>query len=86
MVGHQANARILDAVGERLGLDPERCYITVDRHGNTSAASIPLALADARAAGLLTPGMRILLTAFGGGLTWGSCLLEWPAQMARTSA
>lgn len=86
MVGHQANARILDAVGERLGLDPERCYMTVDRHGNTSAASIPLALADARAAGLLTPGMRILLTAFGGGLTWGSCLLEWPAQMARTSA
>jgi len=77
LVGHQANQRILDTVAERLGIPGERCHLTVDRHGNTSAASIPLALADARAAGLLRPGMRLLLTAFGGGLTWGSCLLTW---------
>jgi 3-oxoacyl-[acyl-carrier-protein] synthase III len=79
LVGHQANLRILEAVGQRLGLDMERCHITVDRHGNTSAASIPLALEDARMAGRLRPGMQVLLTAFGGGMTWGSCLLRWSA-------
>ena len=77
MVGHQANLRILAAVAERLELPEERCQISVDRHGNTSAASIPLALADARAQGRLEPGTRLLLTAFGGGLTWGSCLVTW---------
>lgn len=77
LVGHQANLRILEAVGQRLGIAEERCHITVDRHGNTSAASIPLALQDARAAGRLRPGMQVLLTAFGGGMTWGSCLLRW---------
>jgi 3-oxoacyl-[acyl-carrier-protein] synthase-3 len=86
LVGHQANARILDAVAERLGIDGARCHITVDQHGNTSAASIPLALADARATGVLTPGMRVLLTAFGGGLTWGSCLLEWSTAGAGARA
>lgn len=79
-VGHQANARILDAVGARLGIDPSRMHVTVDRHGNTSAASIPLALGDAREAGVLEPGMRLLLTAFGAGLTWASCLVTWPAS------
>jgi 3-oxoacyl-[acyl-carrier-protein] synthase-3 len=77
LVGHQANQRILEAVGSRLGIAEGRTHITVDRHGNTSAASIPLALADARAAGLLRPGMTLLLTAFGGGLTWGSCVMTW---------
>ena len=77
MVGHQANLRILEAVGQRLGVPEDRCHITVDRHGNTSAASIPLALDDARQQGLLDPGARLLLTAFGGGLTWGSCVLTW---------
>jgi 3-oxoacyl-[acyl-carrier-protein] synthase-3 len=77
MVGHQANLRILTAVAERLGLPEERCQVSVDRHGNTSAASIPLALWDARAQRRLVPGTRLLLTAFGGGLTWGSCLLTW---------
>jgi 3-oxoacyl-[acyl-carrier-protein] synthase III len=76
-VGHQANVRILDAVAQRLQLDPARAHITVDRHGNTSAASIPLALVDARDAGRLDPGDRVLLTAFGAGLTWGACLLTW---------
>ncbi|MBN2623165.1 MAG: ketoacyl-ACP synthase III [Acidimicrobiales bacterium] len=79
-VGHQANKRILDAVVDRLGMPPERCHVTVDRHANTSAASIPLALADARAAGRLHPGSRVLLTAFGAGLTWGSTLLTWTTE------
>ena len=77
LVGHQANSRILDAVVQRLGLDPGRSHLTVDQHANTSAASIPLALADARDAGRLHPGDTVLLTAFGAGLTWGSCLLTW---------
>lgn len=77
-IGHQANARILDAVVRRLGLDPAVAHTTVDRHGNTSAASLPLALADARAAGRLRPGARVLLVAFGAGLTWGGCLLTLP--------
>jgi 3-oxoacyl-[acyl-carrier-protein] synthase-3 len=74
LVGHQANARILNAVGERLGVPPERCTVNIDRYGNTSGATIPLALADAG----LTTGDRVLITAFGGGLTWGSALLTWP--------
>ncbi len=74
LVGHQANARILNAVGERLGVPTERCTVNIDRYGNTSGATIPLALADAG----LVAGDRVLLTAFGGGLTWGSALLTWP--------
>jgi 3-oxoacyl-[acyl-carrier-protein] synthase-3 len=81
VVGHQANQRILEAVGQRLDVPEGRTHITVDRHGNTSAASIPLALADAREVGLLHAGSRLLLTAFGGGLTWGSCLLTWAGSV-----
>ena len=77
LVGHQANGRILDAVATRLGIPADRCVVTVDRHGNTSSASIPLALADARERGALRPGALVLLTAFGAGLTWGSCLVRW---------
>ncbi|HEY4459223.1 MAG TPA: beta-ketoacyl-ACP synthase III [Pseudonocardiaceae bacterium] len=77
-VGHQANQRILDAVGRDLGIAPEHVYVNVDRVGNTVAASIPLALADASAEGALRPGHKVLLTAFGGGLTWGSVALTWP--------
>lgn len=76
-VGHQANARILDAVARRLGIPEGRAFLAIARYGNTSAASIPIALADAREQGHLEVGMRILLTAFGAGLTWGSCLLRW---------
>jgi 3-oxoacyl-[acyl-carrier-protein] synthase III len=76
-VPHQANARILEAVARRLDIDDEHCVVTVDRHGNTSAASIPLALAEARREGRLSKGDRVLLTAFGAGLTWGSALVEW---------
>lgn len=78
LVGHQANTRILHAVAEQLGLPPERAVLNIDRVGNTSAASIPLALADAMADGLLRAGDRVLLTAFGGGATWGSATLTWP--------
>lgn len=76
-VGHQANLRILDAVAAKVGVPDAAVHTTVDKHGNTSAASIPLALADAHAAGRLQPGDRVLLTAFGAGLTWGSCLVTW---------
>jgi len=76
-VGHQANIRILDGVAEKLGIPAERCHTTVHLHGNTSSASIPLCLADARDAGRLPDGTRVLLTAFGAGLTWGSALLTW---------
>ncbi|MFG2121794.1 beta-ketoacyl-ACP synthase III [Streptomyces sp. NPDC048710] len=79
LVGHQANTRIIHAVAEQLGLPPERAVLNIDRVGNTSAASIPLALADGLADGTLTAGHRVLLTAFGGGATWGSATLTWPA-------
>ncbi len=76
-VGHQANQRILDAVAKRVGITDERAFLSVALHGNTSAASIPLALAAARDAGRLEPASTVLLTAFGAGLTWASCLLDW---------
>jgi 3-oxoacyl-[acyl-carrier-protein] synthase-3 len=76
LVPHQANRRIIDGVGKKLGLPPERVVITVDSHANTSAASIPLALWQAVNDGRIKPGQLILLEALGGGLTWGSALLR----------
>lgn len=76
LVPHQANQRIIDGVGKKLGLPAERVVVTVDQHANTSAASIPLALACAMADGRAKPGQLILLEALGGGLTWGSALLR----------
>lgn len=78
LVGHQANVRILHAVADGLGVARDRAVINLDRVGNTAAASIPLALHDAVADGVLVPGHRVLLTAFGGGATWGSAALVWP--------
>ncbi|WP_409060690.1 beta-ketoacyl-ACP synthase III [Streptomyces sp. SYP-A7185] len=78
LVAHQANLRIMHAVADQMRLPRERCAVNVDRVGNTAAASIPLALADAADDGTLRPGHRVVLTAFGGGLTWGSCALRWP--------
>ncbi|QKW05285.1 ketoacyl-ACP synthase III [Streptomyces sp. NA04227] len=78
LVAHQANLRILRAVADRLKLPHERCPVHLDRVGNTAAASLPLALADAVESGRLRPGDRTVLTAFGGGLTWGACALRWP--------
>jgi len=76
LVPHQANRRIIDGVGKKLGLPAERVVITVDQHANTSAASVPLALAAAMADGRVQPGHIVLLEALGGGLTWGAALLR----------
>ena len=76
-VPHQANLRIIDALGRRLGVAPERIVVTVDRHANTSAASIPLALDAAVADGRLRQGQLVCLDGIGGGLAWGAVLLRW---------
>jgi 3-oxoacyl-[acyl-carrier-protein] synthase-3 len=76
LIPHQANRRIIDGVGRKLGMPAERVVVTVDRHANTSAASIPLALAEAVNDGRIAPGQLILLEALGGGLTWGSALIR----------
>ncbi len=76
-VPHQANKRIIDGSAHKLGISPEKVVITVDRHGNTSAASIPLALADAVADRRIKRGSLILMEAMGGGFTWGSAMLRW---------
>ena len=76
LVPHQANRRIIDAMGRKLGLPPERVVVTVDRHANTSAASIPLALAEAWHDGRMKRGDLLVLEALGGGLTWGSALVR----------
>ena len=76
-VPHQANKRIIDYAVGKLGVPQERTVVNVDRYGNTSSGSIPLALADARADGRLRDGALVLMTGMGAGLTWGSALLEW---------
>ena len=76
-VPHQANRRIIDASAQKLGIAPEKVVITVDQHGNTSAASIPLAIAAARRDGRIKKGDLVLLEAMGGGFTWGSALVRW---------
>jgi 3-oxoacyl-[acyl-carrier-protein] synthase III len=76
-VPHQANMRIIDHATRKLGVPSERVVINVDRYGNTSSGSIPLALADAAADGRLRPGKLVLMTGMGAGLTWGSALLRW---------
>ena len=76
LVPHQANLRIIDAMGRKLGLPAERVVVTVDRHANTSAASVPLALAEAWHDGRIRRGDLVLLEALGGGLTWGSALVR----------
>jgi 3-oxoacyl-[acyl-carrier-protein] synthase-3 len=81
-VPHQANIRIIDHATKKLGVPSERVVINVDRYGNTSSGSIPLALADAAAAGRLEPGKLVLMTGMGAGLTWGSALLRWTEEAA----
>ena len=76
LVPHQANARILDATARKLKLSPERVVMTVDRHANTSAASVPLALDLAMRDGRIQPGQLLVLEAMGGGFTWGACVLR----------
>jgi 3-oxoacyl-[acyl-carrier-protein] synthase-3 len=77
LVPHQANKRILDATAKKLGLPEEKMVVTVDRHANTSAASIPLALDEAVQDGRIKRGDLILMEAMGGGLTWGAGLVRW---------
>ena len=76
LIPHQANARILDATARKLKLAPERVVMTVDRHANTSAASVPLALDLAMRDGRIKPGDLLVLEAMGGGFTWGACVLR----------
>jgi 3-oxoacyl-[acyl-carrier-protein] synthase-3 len=77
VVLHQANVRIIDAIAQELGIDPDRLIINVNRYGNTSAASVPLALDDALLAGRVQRGDLVLLCGFGAGLTWGTALVRW---------
>ena len=76
-VPHQANRRIIDATAHKLGISEDRVVVTVGQHGNTSAASIPLALAQAHMDGRIKPGQLVLIEAMGGGFTWGSALIRW---------
>ncbi|MDH3627824.1 MAG: ketoacyl-ACP synthase III [Acidobacteriota bacterium] len=76
-IPHQANLRIISAVGQRLGIDEDRCYLNIDRIGNTSAASIPIALDEAVREGRITKGQIVLMAAFGAGLTWAASVVRW---------
>ena len=77
VVPHQANIRIIDSLVKRLGVDKEKVYLNIEKYGNTSAASVPLALDEANRAGKIKPGDYVLMVAFGGGLIWGSVLVRW---------
>ena len=77
LIPHQANRRILEATAKRLGVPLEKVMVNVDRVGNTSAASIPIALDEAHRGGRIKSGDVVLLNAFGGGFTWGSALFRW---------
>ena len=77
VIPHQANLRIISSVGKYLGVPEHKVYVNINRFGNTSAASIPLALDELVRAGQVQSGDLLLLTAFGGGLTWGAAVLRW---------
>jgi 3-oxoacyl-[acyl-carrier-protein] synthase-3 len=77
VIPHQSNIRIIEAAMEKLGLPMEKAYVNIDRYGNTSSASIPIAIDEIEKGQLLNPGDTAILVAFGGGLTWGSSVIEW---------
>jgi 3-oxoacyl-[acyl-carrier-protein] synthase-3 len=77
IIPHQANIRIIEAIAKKLDVSMDKVYANVDRIGNTSAASIPIALTEAVATGRIRPGMKVLLSSFGGGFTWASTLLQF---------
>ena len=81
-VPHQANIRIIDYAARKLGVPPEKVVVNVQKYGNTSSGSIPLALADAVADGRVRAGAKVLMTGMGAGLTWGSGLIEWTEEKA----
>ena len=83
-IPHQANVRIMDHAAEKLGIPRQKMVVNVDRYGNTSSGSIPLALADAQADGRLQDGALVLMTGMGAGLTWGSGLIEWTENGRKT--
>ena len=76
-VPHQANARIIEAAGQRMGIAPEKVVMNIQKTGNTTAASIPIALHQARGEGRVKDGDIILLASFGAGITWGSAIIKW---------
>jgi 3-oxoacyl-[acyl-carrier-protein] synthase-3 len=82
LVPHQANARIIEAVAKRLRLDPSKVYMNIHKYGNTSAASIPIALCEAVEDGRVRPGDHLVFVAFGGGVTWGAAVVDWTAPTA----
>lgn len=84
VVAHQANGRIVEAVGERLGVPREKLFVDVGRYGNTSSASIPIALADAAEQGSLDEGALVILTAFGSGFVWGAGVVRWGVASTQT--
>jgi len=77
VVPHQANLRIIDAMADQLKLPLDRFFVNIEEYGNTSAASVPLALYEARQAGRLADGNRIVMAAFGGGFTYAACTMRW---------
>ena len=77
LIPHQANIRILDAVTDRAGIPSEKVFINVNRYGNMSAASTPVALYEAVKQGMIKKGSNVVLVAFGSGLTWAACLIKW---------
>src|SRR5207253_5621467 len=77
IIPHQANRRIIDAVGERLGARPDQIFVNLHRYGNTSAASVAIALDEAVESGRVQRGDLILMIVFGAGLTWGAAVIEW---------
>lgn len=77
LVPHQANRRIIDSAANRLGLAPDKVVINLEKYGNTSAASIPIALAEAHASGKIKRGDHVVTVGFGGGLSWSSCVMRW---------
>ncbi|MEA3502712.1 MAG: beta-ketoacyl-ACP synthase III [Actinomycetota bacterium] len=81
LIPHQANIRIIDATTKRLGIDPDKVYTNIDAYGNTSAATIPLALSEAIDRGRLNPGAKLVLVAFGAGLTWGATTIQWGGRI-----
>ncbi|MGI8967689.1 MAG: beta-ketoacyl-ACP synthase III [Chloroflexota bacterium] len=81
-IPHQANTRIIDVAVRRLGIARDRVFLNIDQYGNTSSASIPIALCEAEERGLLWPGARVVMVGFGAGLTWGAGAMEWASQVA----
>ena len=77
LIPHQANARIIDAVRRRIGASEDKVYVNIHKYGNTSAATIPMALAEALDEGVVKPGSKVVFAAFGAGLTWGAAAYEW---------